>query len=244
MNRPLDSGMGIWQLAGSEAIGVNINDDDLAAGLDALELPRSRPVVVLVGGAGRLSASDLDRLRPLISDGIVPVLEERRTVAVDGGTDAGIMRLLGQERSHQFATFPLVGVVAKGTIILPEAVAHPDAAQMERHHTHFVVVPGKEWGAEAPWIAHTATALAQSAPSVTVLMNGGEIAYTDVKCSVDAGRPVLVVAGSGRTADVFDAALRGLPADEGARELVASGLVSSVHADAEAIRASIGSALD
>jgi hypothetical protein len=244
MNRPLDSGMDIWQLVGSEAIGVTINDDDLAAGLDALGLPRSRPVVVVVGGAGRLSASDLDRLRPLISDGIVPVLDERRAVAVDGGTDAGIMRLLGDERSHQFATFPLVGVVAKGTIISPETVAQPDAAKMERHHTHFVVVPGKEWGAEAPWIAHTATALAQSAPSVTVLVNGGEIAYTDVKCSVDAGRPVLVVAGSGRTADVFDAALRGQPADAEARALVASGLVSSVPADAEAIRASIGSALD
>ena len=242
---PLDSGMDTWQLVGSEAVGIHVRDrDDLVLGLTALGLPRSRPVVVLVGGAGRLPPADLDRLRPLIADGLIPILEEQQAIAIDGGTDAGIMRLVGEERVRRSATFPLIGVVANGTIHWPGEPASDDTAELERHHTHFVVVPGDEWGAEAPWIAHTATALAGPAPSVTVLVNGGEIAFADVANSVEAGRPVLVIAGSGRTADQFAAALRGDPADQRAEDLSTSGLVSSVPPEPQPMRAAIGSALE
>ena len=67
-------------------------------------------------------------------------------------------------------------------------------------------MPGEQWGAEAPWIARTATVLAGTAGSITVLVNGGQIAYSDVQQSVEARRPVLVISGSGGTADVFAAA--------------------------------------
>ena len=43
--------------------------------------------------------------------------------------------------------------------------------------------------------------LAGGAPSATVLVNGGEIARQDVAQSLAAGRPVVVVAGTGRLAD-------------------------------------------
>jgi SLOG in TRPM, prokaryote len=76
-----------------------------------------------------------------------------------------------------------------------------------------------------------ATELAGGWPSVTVLVNGGEISYTDVACSLHAGRPVLAVAGSGRTADEVASAVRGGPADEQAVQLAASGLVEVVDAD-------------
>ncbi|MGW6194810.1 hypothetical protein ACWF0M_01560 [Kribbella sp. NPDC055110] len=245
MSAPLDSGMVTWQAVGSEAVGVTVGSSaDLIPGLGALELPRSRPVVVLVGGAGGLTSADLDRLRPLIADGLIPVLEQRQAVVVDGGTDAGIMRVIGEERIRRSAAFPLVGVVAHGTVRWPGRPASDDTAELERHHTHFVVVPGSEWGAEAPWIARTATALAGAASSVTVLVNGGEIAFADVANSVEARRPTLVVSGSGRAADQFAAALRGEPADERAEELVASRLVFSAPLDPERLRAAIASALD
>ncbi|MGW6194789.1 hypothetical protein ACWF0M_01455 [Kribbella sp. NPDC055110] len=245
MSPPLDSGMDTWKVLGSEAIGVEVREpDELRAGLTALGLPRTRPVVVLVGGAGGLSPADLDQLRPSIADGLIPVLEARQAVAVDGGTDAGVMRLIGEERVRRSATFPLVGVVAKGTVRWPGGQATNDTAELERHHTHFVVVPGDEWGAEASWIAHTATAIAGSAPSVTVLVNGGQIAYVDVAKSLKARRRVLAVAGSGRTADQFAAVLRGESADERAEDLAATGLVSSVPLAPQLMRAAIGSALE
>ena len=104
-------------------------------------------------------------------------------------------------------------------------------AVLEPHHTHFLIVPGDHWGAESPWIARTATALAGTAPSITVLINGGEIAYSDVERSLHVGRRVVVIAGSGRTADVIAQALAGTGADERSQALTESGLVHSVPAD-------------
>jgi hypothetical protein len=72
---------------------------------------------------------------------------------------------------------------------------------LQPHHTHFLLVPGDHWGDESPWIARVATLLAGEAPSVTLLVNGGEISRQDVAHSLAAGRPVLVVAGTGRLAD-------------------------------------------
>lgn len=63
---------------------------------------------------------------------------------------------------------------------------------------------------------------------MTVLVNGGQIAYDDVERSVQAGRRVVVVAGSGRTADALAGAVDGGQSDERAMALAASGLVSSV----------------
>jgi SLOG in TRPM, prokaryote len=57
-----------------------------------------------------------------------------------------------------------------------------------------VVVPGDERGAESPWIAREATELAASAPSITVFITGGQIAYADVESSVEAGRRAIVIA--------------------------------------------------
>jgi hypothetical protein len=76
-----------------------------------------------------------------------------------------------------------------------------------------------------------ATVLAGDAPSATVLINGGEIAYSDVERSLAAGRSVLAVAGSGRTADHLAAAIRGDPADERAVALAESDLVQAVPAE-------------
>jgi hypothetical protein len=153
------------------------------------------------------------------------------------------MRLFGEARAATGATFPLVGVVAAGLVQLPN---EPDPrhakAPLEPNHTDFVFVPGKKWGAEAPWIARTATVIAATAPSITVLVNGGQIAYADVQNSVETGRRVVVIAGSGRTADVFVSALGGAPADERAATLVKSGLIRSVPIGEPAVLAELLSA--
>jgi SLOG in TRPM, prokaryote len=215
------------------ACAVEISDaDELPSAIVTLGLQPPRPTMVLVGGAGGLDESDVERLRPTFVAGIVPMLERFGAVAVDGGTHSGVMRILGEARSALGATFPLVGVVAAGTVRIPGRPDPPNAdAMLEPHHTHFLIVPGEQWGAESPWIADTATVLGGTAPSVTVLINGGQIAYLDVEHSVQATRRVIVIAGSGRTADALASALAGIQDDERAQALVASGLVSSVPMD-------------
>ncbi|OLE61011.1 MAG: hypothetical protein AUI36_11900, partial [Cyanobacteria bacterium 13_1_40CM_2_61_4] len=203
--------------------------EELGVGLHDLGFLSACPTLVLVGGAGGVSDADMDRLRPLFVEGLAPLANALGASVVDGGTDAGVIRLMGQARAEMGATFPLIGVAAAGMVALPEvALPRPEAAPLEPHHTHFVLVPGDQWGDESLWLARVASVLANEVPSVTVLVNGGEIAWQDVSQSVKAGRPVLVIAGSGRVADTLATALRGEAADGRARELAASGLLQVV----------------
>ncbi len=177
---------------------------DLARAVAALGLGPPRPVVAVVGGAD--GADDDDRVAEVVAGLLVPGIRAHRAIAVDGGTDSGVMRLLGRARAGG-APFPLVGVAAEETVRFPgHAGSHPDAAPLEVHHTHFVLVPGDRWGDESDYLVHTVSALAGSLPSVTVLVNGGDITLADAARSVAAGRPVLVLGGSGRVADRLAAA--------------------------------------
>jgi hypothetical protein len=220
--------------------------DTLAVALEASGLPSPCPVLVVIGGAGRLDAAELRRLTPLFTDGLAPAIERVGAVAVDGGTDAGVMRLLGDAREASSATFPLLGVAAEGTVHLPgTASPRTDAANLEPHHTHFVLVPGDQWGDESSWITATASHLAGVAPSLTVLVNGGDIAYRDATFSLAVGRPLLVIRGSGRTADEIATAIRGEPSDPRAHQIVTSGLVTYVDIDDPAgVGAAVSAALE
>jgi hypothetical protein len=167
---------------GRTATAVRVDQpSDLSAALAALGLRAPRLVVVLIGGAGLMDARDLDRLRPLFERSLVPVAERLGLVVIDGGTDAGVMRLIGRARTRAAATFPLVGVPAAGTVRFPGKhwrarrrwpLKHPGGRRrwpLDAHHSHFVLVPGTAWGDEAPWIARVATELAGGWPSLTVL---------------------------------------------------------------------------
>ena len=98
------------------------------------------------------------------------------------------------------------------------------------------LVPGEAWGEEVPWLARVATLVAREAPSVTVLVNGGEITYADAEASIAEGRPVLVVAGSGGTADVVAAAARGTSTLERVQALASSELLRAVDLDGDSGR--------
>jgi hypothetical protein len=181
-------------------------------------LPLPAPVVALVGGAGGMDAVDWRRCSALISGVLVPFAEEHGVCIVDGGTDAGVMAIAGQARQELGARQPHVGVVAAGTVLLPasdrpapsvRAASAQTRVDHEPHHTHLVVVPGDTWGDESPWIGAVTAALSGPLPSVTVLANGGEIARRDLRESVRLGRPVLVLAGTGRAADDVAAAPAG-----------------------------------
>ena len=113
------------------------------------------------------------------------------------------MRSLGRAHAESGAAFQLVGVAAKGTVIRPDDdfSGRPHAAELEPHHTHVVLVPGDSWGDESSWVSAVAAAIAGDAASVTLLMNGGAITLADADLSLAAGRPLVVLAGSGRAAD-------------------------------------------
>jgi len=202
---------------------------DLDSVLHSLGLDGARPVLVVVGGAGKLNDDDRARVRSLFVRVLAPLAQTLNAVVVDGGTDAGVMQMMGRARRKTNSTFPLIGVAPIGTAGLPgQPLPHSDGAFLEPHHTHFVLVPGDYWGDESIWIAQIASAIANDLPSVTVLINGGEATWNDASQNVQEGRPLLVIAGSGRTADALATALDGKVTDERARRIVESGLLKSI----------------
>lgn len=204
--------------------------ESIALALDEL-LTIPRKTLVVVGGANGLNESDFNRLEALFTEIIGPFAEAQGLVVVDGGTDCGVMRLMGQARQKAKATFPLLGVVVKSMTYFPgETPTRPDQAPLELNHSHFVFVPGNEWGDESGWIARVADAVAGNMASVTLLVNGGDIALKrDVPNSLQRHRPVLVMAGSGRAADDIAATLNGTRANPQLTSMINTGLVQSVN---------------
>jgi SLOG in TRPM, prokaryote len=194
---------------------------ELPAALLALNLGAHRPVLVSVGGAGGMTPDHLAVAAQAL-ERVIPALEKWQAAVVDGGTDSGIMKVTGQLREAAGGHFPLVGVAAEGTVILPGRSTRSDAAALEPHHTHVILVPGQAWGDESPWLSRVATAITDGQPSLTLVINGGQITYDDIDHSLRADRPVIVLEGTGRTADAIAAAARGDTADPKAAKAAAS----------------------
>jgi SLOG in TRPM, prokaryote len=199
---------------------------DLAWAVRKLELG-CRAALVVVGGASGMSPRETHCLGPLFRDVLAPLAEQLGATVIDGGTNVGVMRLMGSARGQGGWHFPLIGVIVDELVNCSSA-SRAEAVDLEPNHTHFVLVPGSEWGEEAPWLADFATAVAASKGSATVLVNGGEIAMADVRHSIDVGRHVVALDGTGRTADALAAAARGERADDSVTALAASGIIHVV----------------
>ena len=230
------------QLDAGTALAVRVDDaDELPHALVALGLSEPRPTLVVVGGADGLRSRELQRLRPVVANTLVPIVAAADGAIVDGGTDSGVMRLVGEAAASTPRRVPLVGVAAAATVALPGDPAAGGKAHLEPHHSHFVFVPGETWGDESEWLSLVASALAGPSRSVTVLLNGGATAWRDVESSVAAGRPVIVLDGSGRAADEMAAVLGSVQKDDRGDRLGGSGLMEAVSLDggavAEAVRA-------
>ena len=220
--------------------------DEIVAALDSAGLRLDRAVIVLVGGADIMGEEELETMGQVLRDEVVPVAERWDAVVIDGGTDSGVMQLIGRARSELGGRFPLIGVAAEGTVLVPGAGrTSPDAVGLEPNHTLFLLVPGMQWGDEVEWMMEVAGVVAGRRSSVTVLMNGGQIAYADVAASLGSGRPVVVLAGSGRTADAIATARAGDSGDARAVEIAASPLTTVADVgEAGVAAAAIEAALD
>jgi hypothetical protein len=217
---------------GLRARAIHVDREaELGRAVNALGIARPSRALVLVGGADDLGDAEASQLRPLFADVLVPVVQSLDGIVLDGGTDTGVMQLIGRARAERGATFPLVGVVVHDLAAVRGEASRWEAAELEPHHTHFVLVPGSGWGDEASWLARLGSEVARGSSSVTLLVNGGDVAWADVEHSVEAGRPVVVIDGSGRAADVLAAGVRGHAADERAARLAGSGLVRAVRID-------------
>lgn len=178
------------------AKAVRISEEtDLSKAMQELQIRHPGTVIVLVGGASGIRSEDESPMRKAVEI-VARLAEETQSVVIDGGTQAGIMTEIGKQRKQNRYSFPLIGVVVDSLLTDQEP-----QSMLEPNHTHFFLVPGKDWGDESSWISKIATSLAGDRKSITILVNGGRISRTDVEYSLVENRPTFVMRGTGRLAD-------------------------------------------
>lgn len=192
---------------GNTAISITLPANAPAAeALHTLDIQQPAALIMVIGGASKLDASFLARLKALCNLGIARVAAEAKAAIIDGGTQAGIMELIGQAVADRGNQSLLLGVAPSGTVTYPGMLtdnAQPKAASLEPNHSHFVLVEGNSWGDETSMMYKIAGELGWHIPVVTIMVNGGEIAKHEAWHSVQHGWPLIVIKGSGRMADTL-----------------------------------------
>jgi hypothetical protein len=215
-------------IAGSERTAR----EEIDAALTAWGLPPGRPVLISVGAAAHLDPALAETLRNLFSD-LVPILERCDAAVIDGGTAFGVMALMGEVRRAHTARFPLIGIAPRDKVQGPhpaERSDDPGRVALDPGHSHVLLVPGSHWGDESPWLSIAADRLADGSPTLMLVAAGGEITLLDVKHRLRTGGKVLVLAGSGGTADrlagwaaegaAHDGSMPGFDPGDGTRDLL------------------------
>lgn len=184
-----------------------------------------------------MEGDESGRLAGLLRRGLVRAAEAAGAVLVDGGTQAGVMALLGEAVAARGHPVPLIGVAPAGRVTYPggpEPAEAEGAAPLDPNHSHFLLAPSDDWGGETDWMFALAEALSEGAPVVTVLVNGGDIAREEVWQSVRRGWPVVVLAGTGRLADRLAFALTAGSAEPELADILAEGDLRVMDLEAEA----------
>jgi hypothetical protein len=165
-----------------------------------------RPVLVLIGGH---IFPEHTNITNQALDVIAKTMEVLDAAVICGGTDIGVMSAIGRARGRSNFQFPLIGIAPEGSVTWPEGLrggslipVTGEREQLEPHHSHFILVPGSQFGDETKWISRAASMIAGARhKSVTVLVNGGKVSQMDVDEGLAADRPLIVLSGTGRLAD-------------------------------------------
>jgi len=194
----------------ARAVRVHRNVD-IALVTHLLGFTEFYPVIFISGGASGMSEADQQHTKTII-DGIAQFAEERKAIIIDGGTESGIMKMIGDTRGTLHYHFPLVGVSPLGRISYPGYTNPRQEAFLEDSHSHFVLVDGEEWGSESEMILRLTRALSGSGtkPAAGVLINGGKIALREIYLASTKRQklPIIVLEGSGRAADEISTGYR------------------------------------
>lgn len=195
----------------SPALRIDPNGDAQTI-IDTFGLLSPRPTIFITGGASAMSESDIERTRVVMESGVAAFAAQHNITIVDGGTEAGVMRMVGLARKANNYKFPLVGIAPYDKVSYP-GFNNPQAeAVLEEGHSHFVLVNSDQWGGESQMIVNLTKAIAnRQKPMMGILINGGRIAERDVYLATTQGDnriPILILEGSGRVADDISTAFK------------------------------------
>jgi hypothetical protein len=216
--------------------------------LRALALPPFQAVVLLIGSADNLDDKFIPPLTKLFGRGIASAASEINAVILDGGTQAGVIRLMGEAAAAYNSRSSLIGVVPLSKVSYPGPDHPKEGVPLEPNHSHFVLVQGNEWGSETSTLFQLVSALtgqtpaapgpgssaqqsvtektADKVPGVVILVAGGKITRNEMLQAVRHKLTVIIVQGSGGLADEIAAAWQNKttpPEDPALAEIIEDG---------------------
>lgn len=205
----------------------------------ALGITDPKAVLLIIGGADSIDEKVSSRLIQLFGRGIARAAIQSSAVIIDGGTESGVMKMMGQGVADRGFKSALIGVAPLNLVSYPESEGEGKTA-LDPNHTQFVLVEGKEWGSETGAIFKLMDALTPKAPGVVLLAGGGEVSRTEVLQAVRHNLPLVVVEGSGGLADEIAVAWKArpeLPEDPVMAEIIADGRIQFHRLDSSVIAA-------
>lgn len=172
---------------------------------DLQEIPATTKPVLVLAGDDPTCDRDVSKYAHVIRDIVVPICQAQQVAIIGSGLDLGLSRIAGQalqsyRESHPYGEeAPLFGVTWQWQ---PQN-------HLEPNYTQFVLAPGHTIDDVRPYALALAGKISRGKRSATVLFEGREAAWREVLSSVCADRPVIVINGTGGTADLLATAYRG-----------------------------------
>jgi hypothetical protein len=197
---------------GSVAKAIRARDLSVEAIATALGLQHA-PCIFISGGAGGMSEEDVNKTRQIMDEGVAKFASENGITVIDGGTESGVMQMIGEARRSHNYSFPLIGIAPYGKIQYPSHLNADHEAELDSNHSHFVLVDSDEWGGESQTIIDLTRHIAREEHqhALGILINGGKISQQDIYLATAKGDhkiPILVLEGSGRFAEQLATAFR------------------------------------
>ncbi|MCI0713699.1 MAG: hypothetical protein L0154_26310 [Chloroflexi bacterium] len=165
-----------------------------------LGLPPYKASIVVHSGAAGMEETDFKKLHNLLADGLATFAHDHNVLLIDGATDIGAAKTIGETRSVRSFKFPLLGITVSGGITYPGGPrpGH-ERFPLEENHTHFLILRAARFGDESGLIVGAATAF--NIPHLAMIINGGDIVKEEALMHTRQGTPLVVLKGSGRFAD-------------------------------------------
>jgi len=221
---PTDYGSVLFEQHGARepAKYIRLSDDsdvDRVVGLirTVWDVPDAQVVISLTGGAQEL------KLKPHVLDvfnrGLVRAAQQTNAWIITGGTDTGVMKLVGEAVRDYQADVPCIGVSTWGVVngreqlsgnrgteefYLKTKPAGPEGASLEPNHTHFLLVDsGKEksnaWGGEINFRTRFEQTYCRrnKVPMVLVVVAGGPGTLHSIENAAQNHVPIVLITDSG-----------------------------------------------
>lgn len=162
--------------------------------------------------ASSFSPHTEERLSDVLTEFVAAPAAAKNWLVIDDGYLHGLGQMNGQARYLQqealHVKFPLLGVIPGGMIDAdlirrPEDFAH--LRDIASFHSHLIIHGERGFGSELGFLANMLDVLASSMPVVSVIVNGGALTGYQIMATIERGRHMVVLKGTGGYADMLAA---------------------------------------